>query len=120
MSSYQKKYKFEERKAEIDKIRKKYPEKIPVVVERADHSKNVPEIDKNKFLVPEELTVGQFMFVIRKRIKLVPEQALFIFINNELPATSELMSRIYQKHKSECGFLYVTYAGESCFGSNNK
>lgn len=117
MSQYHKNHTFEERKAEIDKIRKKYPEKVPVVVERAQYSTNVPEIDKNKFLVPEELTIGQFIFVIRKRIKLGPEQALFIFINNELPSTSTLMSHIYQKHKSDCGFLYVTYSGENCFGS---
>jgi GABA(A) receptor-associated protein len=116
MSQYQKNHSFTERKSEIDRIRQKYPQKVPVVVERAKDSKNVPDIDKNKFLVPEELTVGQFMFVIRKRIKLAPEQALFIFVNNELPPTSAIMSHIYEKHKSECGFLYTTYSGESCFG----
>ena len=117
MSKHKKNHTFEQRTDEIKKIRSKYPQKIPVVVERAADSRNVPEIDKNKFLVPEELTVGQFLFVIRKRIKLEPEQALFIFINNELPPTSALMSHIYEKHKSDCGFLYVTYSGESCFGN---
>jgi GABA(A) receptor-associated protein len=116
MSHYREKHPFSQRKAEIDKIREKYPQKVPVLVERAKDSKNVPDIDKNKFLVPEELTIGQFMFVIRKRIKLAPEQALFILINNELPPTSAMMSHIYEKHKSECGFLYTTYSGESCFG----
>jgi len=37
--------------------------------------------------VPADLTVGQFVYVIRKRIKLSPEKAIFIFVNNVLPPT---------------------------------
>jgi hypothetical protein len=33
--------------------------------------------------------VGQFVYVIRKRIKLSPEKAIFIFINNILPPTGK-------------------------------
>lgn len=47
----------------------------------------MPDIDKKKYLVPSDLTVGQFVYVIRKRIKLSPEKGIFIFINNVLPAT---------------------------------
>jgi hypothetical protein len=31
--------------------------------------------------------VGQFVYVIRKRIKLSPEKAIFIFVKNVLPPT---------------------------------
>ena len=37
--------------------------------------------------MPADLTVGQFVYVIRKRIKLSPEKAIFIFVNNVLPPT---------------------------------
>ncbi len=37
--------------------------------------------------MPSDLTVGQFVYVIRKRIKLSPEKAIFIFTNNVLPPT---------------------------------
>jgi len=40
-----------------------------------------------RFLVPADLTVGQFVYVIRKRIKLSPEKAIFIFVKNVLPPT---------------------------------
>jgi GABA(A) receptor-associated protein len=56
------------------------------------------------------LTVGQFCYVIRKRIKLAPEKAIFIFVNEVLPPTAALMSSIYEEHKDEDGFLYITYA----------
>jgi len=55
------------------------------------------------------LTVGQFVYVIRKRIKLSPEKAIFIFVDEVLPPTAALMSSIYEEHKDEDGFLYITY-----------
>lgn len=56
------------------------------------------------------------MYVIRKRIKLPSEKAIFIFINDILPPTAALMSTIYEEHKDEDGFLYVLYSGENTFG----
>lgn len=49
--------------------------------------------------------------MIRKRIKLAPEKAIFIFVSDVLPATSAMMSAIYDEHKDEDGFLYVRYVG---------
>merc|ERR1711981_102191 len=99
----------EKRKEESEKIRKKHPDRIPIVVEKSNSCKNIPNLDKKKYLVPKELTIGQFQYVIRKRIKLDSQKAMFIFINNKLPTTSELLSTIYQKEKNEDGFLYISY-----------
>jgi len=87
-----------------------------VIVERAEKS-DIPTLDKKKYLVPADLTVGQFVYVIRKRIKLNAEKAIFIFVNNVLPPTAALMNAIYEEHKDDDGFLYVTYSGENTFGS---
>ena len=43
--------------------------------------------------------MGQFVYVIRKRIKLAPEKAIFIFVNEVLPPTAALMSAIYEEYK---------------------
>ena len=40
--------------------------------------------------MPADLTVGQFVYVIRKRIKLSSEKAIFIFVKNVLPPTGML------------------------------
>ena len=69
--------------------------------------------------MPSDLTVGQFIYVIRKRIKLAPEQALFIFCGKDMPPTSDLMQRVYEQKKSDDGFLYVEYAGENVFGASH-
>ncbi|KAK2649722.1 hypothetical protein Ddye_017211 [Dipteronia dyeriana] len=109
-------YMSERRQAEAARIRDKYPDRIPVIVERAEKS-DVPEIDKKKYLVPADLTVGQFVYVVRKRIKLTPEKAIFIFVKNILPPTAAMMSAIYEENKDEDGFLYMTYSGENTFGT---
>ncbi|CAI5485847.1 unnamed protein product [Closterium sp. NIES-64] len=114
-SAFKKEHPLEKRKAEASRIREKYPDRIPVIVEKAPRS-DIPEIDKKKYLVPAELAVGQFVFIIRKRIKLHPEKAIFVFVNSVLPPTASLMSAIYEEHKDPDGFLYMTYSGETTFG----
>ena len=97
-------------------IKQKYPDRVPVIIARSPTSTSVPEIDKRKYLVPTDLTIGQFIYVIRRRIRLGPQQALFVFIDNRMLATALLMSQVYQDMKSPDGFLYIQYAGENTFG----
>jgi GABA(A) receptor-associated protein len=59
--------------------------------------------------VPADLTVGQFVYVIRKRIKLSPEKAIFIFVDEVLPPTAALMSSIYEEHKDEDGYVFPLF-----------
>jgi GABA(A) receptor-associated protein len=178
-ASYRDSTTLEKRLAESQRIRAKYPDRIPVIVERAANRTAVPQIDKNKFLVPSDLSVGgcgraasgsallprcaplassgaralraaraaraasrgprraattsgpsppshrprhartrytrrtrsragQFIYVIRKRLSLTADKALFIFISNTLPPTSMLMREVYALHADAAdGFLYV-------------
>lgn len=113
--SFKEEHPLEKRQAEALRIREKYPDRIPVIVEKSERS-DIPDIDKKKYLVPSDLTVGQFVYVIRKRIQLNPEKAIFIFVKNLLPPTAALMMTVYDEHKDEDGFLYIQYSGESTFG----
>nr|CAB3458077.1 unnamed protein product [Digitaria exilis] len=115
-ASFKMEHELEKRQNESARIREKYPDRIPVIVEKAGKT-DVPDIDKKKYLVPADLTVGQFVYVVRKRIKLSPEKAIFVFVKNTLPPTASLMSAIYEENKDEDGFLYMTYSGENTFGS---
>jgi GABA(A) receptor-associated protein len=76
---------------------------VQVICEKIEKS-DIATIDKKKYLVPADLTVGQFVYVIRKRIKLSPEKAIFIFVDEVLPPTAALMSSIYEEHKDEDGY----------------
>jgi len=116
-SAFKTEHSFEKRRAEAERIRQKYPDRIPVICEKNERS-DIATIDKKKYLVPSDLTVGQFVYVIRKRIKLEPEKAIFIFVDEVLPPTAALMSQVYEEYKDEDDFLYVTYSGENTFGTS--
>lgn len=105
----------EERRRECARLIEKYPTRVPIIVNRAKNA-NIQDIDKHKFLVPRDQTVGQMVYVIRKRIKLSPEKAIFVFVNNILPPTAALISDIYKNYKNEDDFLYINYSGENVFG----
>lgn len=138
----------EQRKAESERIRNNYADRIPVpwlcrphacalrersrltrrrvlaqvICEKADRS-DVPDIDKKKvgralanclsqepqtvltmrvraeqFLVPHDLTVGQFMFVIRKRIKVPAEKGIFLFVQGTHPANGKEVTSASARH----------------------
>ena len=108
---------FENRKNEATRVRTKYPNRIPVIVERAENCNEIEIIDKKKYLVPTDLTMGQFIYVIRKRLKTMSaEKALFVFVGDIMPPTGENMAILYDNNKDEDGFLYITYSGENTFG----
>merc|ERR1712216_971310 len=77
MTRFKDEHPFEKRVEEADKIRKKHADRIPVICEKAEGS-DILEIDRKKYLVPQELTVGQFVYVVRKRLRLPPEKAIFL------------------------------------------
>ncbi|XP_054631411.1 gamma-aminobutyric acid receptor-associated protein-like 2 isoform X2 [Dunckerocampus dactyliophorus] len=116
----------EHRCVEAAKIRNKYPDRVPVslrltvcgdkvIVEKVCGSQIV-DIDKRKYLVPSDITVAQFMWIIRKRIQLPSEKAIFLFVDKTVPQSSLTMGQLYDKEKDEDGFLYVAYSGENTFG----
>lgn len=107
---------FHERVLESKRITEKFPGRVPVIVERSPRDKLMPELDKEKFLVPCDLSVAQFIYIIRKRLTLRSEVALFLFVNGVLPTTSTLMRELYSMYKDPDGFLYAQYSGENTFG----
>ena len=114
---FKEQYPFTKRLNEANRVLEKYPDRIPIIVERNNHSGNdLPIIDKKKFLVPSDLTIGQFVYVIRKRIKLSPEKAIFLMVGSKLPPTSTLISELYEESKHDDNFLYLTYSSENTFG----
>ncbi|CAL8270913.1 microtubule-associated protein 1 light chain 3 gamma [Gadus morhua] len=109
---------FATRKLEVDGIRSKFPNKIPVIIESYQREKYLPPLDKTKFLVPQELTMTQFVTIIRNRMALLPTQAFYLLINNTgLSSMSLTMAQMYRDHQDDDGFLYMTYASQEMFGS---
>jgi GABA(A) receptor-associated protein len=107
---------FEKRTLEANRILIKYKDRVPVIVEVADGQEGDLTLDKKKYLIPYDLTIGQFLYVIRKRIKLEPEKALFIFFNNSLPLPTSTLGSVYKMHKDPDNFMYCVISLENTFG----
>jgi GABA(A) receptor-associated protein len=108
-------YSFDKRKQESDRIKTLNPDKIPVVIERADKT-TIQNLKKTKYLIDKDMTIGQLMYFLRRDIKLQSYEAMFLFINNIIPTTGEKVSTVYDKHADKDGFMYITYCGENTFG----
>lgn len=125
MNNFKKKYNFVERLKESKRILLKYPNHVPIIIKQSKNSK-IPMIDKHKFIVPNEVTLGQFMYIIRKRIRLSPSKAMYLFVEHDIahgkkeyiiPPNTEIIGNLYNKYKAECLFLYVVINGENTFGN---
>lgn len=114
---FKKEKSLEVRKAECSRVRSKYPDMIPVICERHTGAKTLPQSTRRKYLVPPDITMGQFRYVIRKRIQMKPDEALFVFVNDTVMSpTMATLAEVYRQHRDEDGFLYMVYSGESTFG----
>jgi len=111
---FKKKHSLTKRKLEAERIRSKYQGRVPVIVEAG--SSCIYTLEKHKYLVPADLTIGQFLYTIRNRLVLSADKALFFFINNVIPPTSALMGQLDKENRDEDGFLYLVYNSESTFG----
>ncbi|KAF4696281.1 Gamma-aminobutyric acid receptor-associated protein-like 2 [Perkinsus olseni] len=123
---------FDRRLAEARRILQKYPDRVPVIVERAERS-DLPEIEKKKFLVPGTMLCGEFKYIVHKHITqaaennladgqrggaqgISAEQTIYLFVKKKTPRTGSMMSELYDAHKDEDGFLYLTYSAENTLG----
>jgi len=112
---------FANRREESERILKNHPTRIPIVLQSKDIT-----LEKEKYLVPSHLTMGQFLYFIRKRVTLGSETGLFIYIEiftdneilmfRELPSPIIRMNELYERYKHIDSFMYMKLEKESTFG----
>jgi GABA(A) receptor-associated protein len=109
----------EERRLEATRIKKKYTNRCPIICEYfkykdTDHG----QLDKNKFLVPKDMTIASFMQIIRRRMKIGAHDALYIFTAIGLPRSSMTIAELYEQAVDEDEFLYMAVRPEKTFGAH--
>lgn len=116
MLHFKQKFDLKTRRTEYNKIQTKYPDYIPVICE-TDSEDFRDSWLKCKYLVNKNLTIGEFHTVIRKRLKMSPTTALFLFVNNHtfLPINTSFKT-IQNNYADIDGFIYINFSPENTFG----
>lgn len=96
-------------------IRRNYPTMVPVVV-RTPRNETYIKLIKDRYLVPEEITVRRFLTSCRPYIGVKETHTVFILIDDMTPRQEDTMGLMYQKHRNMDGFLYITLSSENTFG----
>ncbi|TQD96888.1 hypothetical protein C1H46_017493, partial [Malus baccata] len=68
---------------------------------------DLPKMEKKKFIIPRDMSVGQFIHILSSMLHLIPGKALFVFLKNTLPQTANRLDSIYETYKEDDGFLDV-------------
>jgi hypothetical protein len=114
----------EERIRYSTKLAINYPDYIPVIISKGGNDKILQDIDKTKYLIPKNLSVGEFLCIIRKKINTDSKQAIFVFIvvkhgsksQSILVQPSQTFEQLYNQNRSDDHFLYLVYTSENTFG----
>ena len=96
------------------KIKVKYNnERIPIIVDAIETDF---KINKNKYLVPINLKMSEFMYILRRHINILEEECIFILCNNKLVNMLSTMYELYSQEKDNDNFLYLVITKENAFG----
>lgn len=116
MESFKNNFPFEERKAESDKIKQHWPDKVPIIAEKAQRSSLKP-LPKSKILCPSSFKVYQFLASLRNKLELSQRDSLFVFFDNQIIHGDRSLKDVYSNSQDEDGFLYVSYSEHENLGS---
>jgi len=116
MVEFKNRHSFENRLNESQSIMCKYPNRIPIICEKNKDCKITMSLSKVKYLIPFTMLVGEFILYIRRTININKEQGIYLFINGNIPCTSDNFFNLYHNYKDNDGFLYIIYTYENTFG----
>ncbi|KAG8190727.1 hypothetical protein JTE90_024861 [Oedothorax gibbosus] len=111
---YKKRKTFDCRKLESEEIGSLYPSSVPVILEKAS-SNGTPTAQKEKYLVPRNITVADFVLMVRKNMFLHNDASLLLVAGKEILHSSFKMGEVFDECKDEDGFLYLAYNAYKSF-----
>lgn len=113
---------FEQRLWSASQLKIKYQDRVPVVVLPYKSYPVQRRMSQEKFLVPVDITVAQFLLILRKKMTLKPEETLFLFAESaggkkkSLLSATDTIGTVYDSCHEPDMFLYLVYSQEDAFG----
>lgn len=96
-------------------VRRRHPNCVLLRMKRRENCTLRP-LRRSHFVVPRTLTVGDLMILIRRRLALSPDRALFLLIAGRMVACSQLIAHLDTEENREDGVLTAYFTDENAFG----
>ena len=113
--NFKNKYSLKYRVEESSRILLKYPDRVPIICEKSKMDSNI-ELNKKKYLINKHVTIGEFLFYVRKTLLINEYTALFLLIGDVMPPNNSPVGVLYDAYSNMDGYLYITYSFENTFG----
>ena len=98
-------------------LRERYPNRIPIVInEMKDTDFKLRKIKKNKFLVPKEMTMGEFIAHVRKYADIKSTECIYFLVNKLLVPTSQTLGSLDHETSFPDKMLHMVLCKENAFG----
>jgi GABA(A) receptor-associated protein len=96
----------------MEEVIRRHPNRVPVKIdENSDF-----DIERRKYLIPRDMTLGNFVSYLRKHIKINKHEAMFVLIDGILPPVSATFESLYITHVNEDRLLHIILKRENTFG----
>lgn len=116
--SFKEKFTYDERVKECKAMLDRYPDKVSIIIERSPSaSSGTVYLHKRKFLAAKDMSLFEFLIIIRNRFNIQHSHTILFFVNDTtlLPQTM-LISDVYNQYRDHDGFVYLKYSTENTFG----
>ena len=105
----------EERKSISDHLLNNYPNMVPIHISRKFNYEK--KIKKNKFLTPRNMTLNNFILIIRQKIIIDQYKSLCICHKDKLLNINDTLGFLFDNYKNKTdNILYLFYITETSFG----
>ena len=90
-------------------IMQTYPKRIPIILEHQANRKKKYKDIKVKYVVSNQLTIRQFLYIIKTKLDIEEDDELKCIIDNILVKAEDNVQDVYQKNKDKDGYVYIKY-----------
>ena len=99
------------------KYKNKVLNRVPVVLIKDPNCRDFQGFEKMNKLYPDYAKMADFMLMIKQKLSLEPDDALFFLVNGKkVVLGDEVMGNVYKEFKYVDGLLYIVFSKEKIWG----
>ena len=92
-----------------------HDDRIPILVKIVETR---GQASHDLFLSKPSTTLYQLVMKIKKKLAVSPRHTVYLFCRGRMLSPQAFLSKLYESHKAEDGFLYIEVASTPSLGRN--